>query len=64
MYTKKGKKFDRTSVTSAITLNLRTKRLLPLTKYLPKHVRKGLTRGRAHRAYRGLVIVVPMVVGA
>jgi hypothetical protein len=27
------------------------KRLLPLSKYLPKHVRKGSTRGRAHGAY-------------
>jgi hypothetical protein len=65
-YTKKvtTSKFDRMSVTSAITLNLRTKRLLPLTKYLPKHVRKGSTRGRAHRAYHGLVIAVPMFTGA
>ena len=53
-------KFDRTSVTSAITLHLRTKRLLPLSKYLPKHVRKGSTRGRAHHAYRGLLIAVPI----
>ena len=53
-------KFDRTSVTSAITLHLRTKRLLPLSKYLPKHVRKGSTRGRAHHTYRGLLIAVPI----
>ena len=27
-----------------------------MIKYLPTHVGKGLTRGRVHRAYRGLVI--------
>jgi hypothetical protein len=35
-----------------------------LTKYLPKHVRTGPTRGRAHHAYRGLLIAVPTVVEA
>jgi hypothetical protein len=64
VHTKSEEKNDRTRVTTAITLNLRTKRLLPLTKYLPKHVAKGSTRGRAHRAYRGLLIAVPTVIGA
>ena len=47
-YKKSEKKFNRTSVASD----------------LPKHVRKGSTRGRAHRAFCGLLIAVPTVIGA
>jgi hypothetical protein len=60
---KSEKKFDPTSVTSAITRTLDCLTLLLIDQiYLPKHIRKGPTRGRAHRAYRGLLIAVPTVV--
>jgi hypothetical protein len=63
--TKKGKTSLIPRVLHQLLLSIYgKKKLLPLTKYLPKHVRKGSTRGRVHHAYRGLLITVPTVVGA
>jgi hypothetical protein len=55
---KSDQKLDCTSVTSAISCQLPTN---PLTKYLPKHVRKGSTRGQAHGVHRRTFIAVPSV---